>query len=187
MVCQACGSEVSTTEVRFCPRCGAPVALPAQPVPPPQYASYPPYPQYPPMVAVPRVQRNLQTLGVLWCIYAVYRFGSAIVSYFVLRTFAWRSFGFGWPMGRWGGPWGPNWVGGLLPIIAGIALIAIALALTTAYGLMTRKPWGRVLAIIAAILALLKIPFGTALGIYTLWVLAPAASGMEYDAIADQS
>jgi hypothetical protein len=52
---------------------------------------------------------------------------------------------------------------------------------------MTRKPWGRVLAIIAAILALLKIPFGTALGIYTLWVLAPAASGMEYDAIADQS
>ena len=44
-----------------------------------------------------------------------------------------------------------------------------------------------VLAIIAAILALLKFPIGTALGIYTLWVLAPGASGLEYDAIADRS
>jgi hypothetical protein len=42
-------------------------------------------------------------------------------------------------------------------------------------------------AIIAAILALIKFPFGTALGIYTLWVLAPGASGLEYDAIADRS
>jgi hypothetical protein len=187
MVCQACGSEVSTAEVHFCPRCGAPVAAAAPIAPQPQYASYPPYPQYPPMVVVPRVQRNLQTLGILWCIYAVYRFGSALVGYFVLRTFAWKSFGFGWPMGRWGGPLGPHWIAGLLPVILGITVLAVALALVTAYGLMTRKPWGRILAIIAAILALLKIPFGTALGIYTLWVLAPGASGLEYDAIADRS
>ena len=33
---------------------------------------------------------------------------------------------------------------------------------------------GSDVAIVAAILALLKFPFGTALGIYTLWVLAPA-------------
>jgi hypothetical protein len=45
--------------------------------------------------------------------------------------------------------------------------------------------WSR--AIVAAILALIKIPFGTGLGIYTLWALAPAASGAEYDAIADHS
>jgi hypothetical protein len=31
---------------------------------------------------------------------------------------------------------------------------------------------------------LLKIPFGTALGIYTLWVLAPVQSGQEYDMVA---
>jgi hypothetical protein len=42
-------------------------------------------------------------------------------------------------------------------------------------------------AIIAAIFALIKFPLGTALGIYTLWVLAPGASGLEYDAIADRS
>jgi hypothetical protein len=62
-----------------------------------------------------------------------------------------------------------------------------ALALFTGYGLLQRRPWGRTIAIVAAILALLKFPFGTALGIYTLWVLAPSTSGMEYDAIADRS
>jgi hypothetical protein len=44
-----------------------------------------------------------------------------------------------------------------------------------------------VLGIVVAILSLLKFPIGTALGIYTLWVLAPAESGAEYDAIADHS
>jgi hypothetical protein len=44
-----------------------------------------------------------------------------------------------------------------------------------------------VLAIVVAVLSLIKIPFGTALGIYTLWVLAPALSGAEWDAIADRT
>jgi hypothetical protein len=44
-----------------------------------------------------------------------------------------------------------------------------------------------VLAIVVAILTLLKFPFGTALGIYTLWVLAPSMSGAEYEAIAEHS
>jgi hypothetical protein len=33
-------------------------------------------------------------------------------------------------------------------------------------------------------LGLLRIPFGTALGIYTLWVLLPETSGKEYDRLA---
>lgn len=40
------------------------------------------------------------------------------------------------------------------------------------------------LAIMLGILTLIKIPFGTALGIYTLWVLAPQASGVEWDKMA---
>ena len=38
-------------------------------------------------------------------------------------------------------------------------------------GLLKMKSWGRILAIIVGCLHLLSIPFGTALGIYTLWVL----------------
>ena len=40
------------------------------------------------------------------------------------------------------------------------------------------------LAIVLACFSLIKIPFGTALGIYTLWVLLPASSEEEYRQIA---
>ena len=180
MVCQACGSEMAGAEARFCPRCGAQVAAPAAPqgyATPPQQ-----YPVYPPMVAAPRVQRHLQTLGTLWCIYAVYRFLTGFAGMFFLRAFAWRHFGGFGPFGMHG----PGWMG-LLPVIATITVAVTALALLVGYGLLTRKPWGRTLAIVIAILSLFRFPVGTALGIYTLWVLAPGFSGAEYDAIADRS
>jgi hypothetical protein len=66
-------------------------------------------------------------------------------------------------------------------------VVMAGLALVVGYSLLTRRPWGRTLAIVVAILSLLKPFFGTALGIYTLWVLAPGASGLEYDAIADRT
>jgi hypothetical protein len=62
-----------------------------------------------------------------------------------------------------------------------------ALAFLTGFALLNRKPWGRTLAIVAAVLSLIKIPIGTALGIYTLWVLIPGQSGAEYEALADHS
>jgi hypothetical protein len=49
-------------------------------------------------------------------------------------------------------------VGGLLGIACGI-------------GLLTFKPWGRILGIIFSAISLIEIPLGTALGIYGLWVL----------------
>lgn len=39
------------------------------------------------------------------------------------------------------------------------------------YGLLNHKSWARILAIILAILNLILFPIGTALGIYTLWVM----------------
>ncbi|MEO8216931.1 MAG: hypothetical protein ABI718_07605 [Acidobacteriota bacterium] len=38
-------------------------------------------------------------------------------------------------------------------------------------GVMRHRPWARVLALIIGVLNLLNIPFGTILGIYTIWVL----------------
>jgi hypothetical protein len=37
--------------------------------------------------------------------------------------------------------------------------------------LLKRKEWARILVLIVGFLDLLNIPFGTALGIYTIWVL----------------
>jgi hypothetical protein len=62
----------------------------------------------------------------------------------------------------------------------GLLLTVLALpGLAAGYGLITRKPWARVLAIVVAILGLPNFPFGTAIGVYALWVLF-AARAREY-------
>ena len=38
-------------------------------------------------------------------------------------------------------------------------------------GLLSYRPWARILMLIIGVLDLLQVPFGTILGIYTLWVL----------------
>ena len=38
-------------------------------------------------------------------------------------------------------------------------------------GLLNHYPWARILVLILGILKLINIPIGTALGIYTIWVL----------------
>ena len=67
----------------------------------------------------------------------------------------------------------------------GFLVVGSIIAAIVGYSLLTRRAWGRVLAIVAAVLVLFKPILGTALGIYTLWVLAPSVSGMEYDSIAE--
>lgn len=183
MVCQACGNPLEAG-VHFCPRCGAQIAA----APPPAYPS-----PYPPFTVAPehRVRRNLQTLGILWCIFGAYRVLAGLIGIFVLGIATSRSFG-GEPWmwrghfhGPFAAPWfTAPWMAALLPVVAVVSVAAALLAFLVAFGLMTRQPWGRAVGIIVAILSLWKFPFGTALGIYTLWVLVPAESGMEYDAIA---
>ena len=56
--------------------------------------------------------------------------------------------------------------------IIGLFLVILALpSLLGGYGLLKRKHWARILVIVLSILNLLSFPFGTALGIYSLWVL----------------
>jgi hypothetical protein len=135
----------------------------------------------------PRVQRSLQTLGILWCVFGAYRILAGLIGIFVLRVVTFHNLGSpGWEWGgHFNGPFGPPWMAVLLPIIAIASIVTAFLAFLVGFGLLQRKPWGRVLGIVVAILALLKFPIGTALGIYTLWVLVPAESAAEYDAIAE--
>lgn len=182
MVCQACNATIGP-DVRFCPKCGAPVVL-AQ-VPPPQRSMA----GYPPLYAAPlgprlRVERNLQALGILWCVFGAYRILGGLAGMFFLRAVATHAFGDGgWPFGGRALPFSPAWMSFLVPVVASVTIVSATLAFITAFGLLGRRPWGRTLAIIAAILALFKFPMGTALGSYTLWVLAPGESGVEYDSI----
>ncbi len=55
-------------------------------------------------------------------------------------------------------------VGCFLSILALPGLIA-------GIGLLARRPWARILAVIVALLGVLNVPVGTIIGIYTAWVL----------------
>jgi hypothetical protein len=59
-------------------------------------------------------------------------------------------------------------VGGFIFLIL---LITSLPAILAGVGLLQFASWGRILAIIVSALHLLNLPFGTALGIYGLWVL----------------
>ena len=56
-----------------------------------------------------------------------------------------------------------------------IFLLVISLpGIIAGYGLINFRPWARILTIVLSAIDLINVPFGTALGIYGLWVLLNA-------------
>lgn len=56
-------------------------------------------------------------------------------------------------------------------VIAGVLLVISAPGILIGWGLLRFRPWARILGIIFGVLHLLSIPFGTAMGIYAMFVL----------------
>jgi hypothetical protein len=69
-------------------------------------------------------------------------------------------------------------------MIGGTFLIVAAGGIAVGWGLMQHRPWARIIAVILGVLVLFHPPFGTALGIYTLWVLLSDDAGPQYDRLA---
>jgi hypothetical protein len=133
-----------------------------------------------------RVRRNLQVLAVLWAVNGVLRLlgaGATMIFGSVFLPFMRGGRGMGsWP---YGGGWGFDGFLGRTVFSAGILLAMFGvLHLALAWGLFERESWARMLGVIMGFLALLRFPLGTALGIYTLWVLLPEESGVEYERIS---
>jgi hypothetical protein len=170
-----CGCEQDSV-AQFCRQCGTrlqAVPLPQQPA----WASGP-NPGYVVHAQQQRVRQNLQPLGIMWCIFGVYRLVTILIAGFVLHTLASDGVFGGMPT------FASHMMRAMFPVAMLMTVTMAAAAMLTGYALLTRKPWARILAIVIGILALLKFPFGTALGIYTLWVLAPQVSGAEWDEIS---
>ncbi len=134
-----------------------------------------PYAQYAMQAA--RVREYVQPLGIVWCIFGAYRLIAVLIGGIFLHGLMQSGVFGGMP------PFAFHAMQAFAPVVISMTILMSAAAILTGYALLTGKPWGRVLAIIFGILALIKIPFGTALGIYTLWVLAPQTSGAEWDAM----
>src|SRR5437764_8197813 len=73
--------------------------------------------------------------------------------------------------GSLGGMIGISMIGSFAAVI--VAAYAIP-GLIAGYGLLKFRSWARILTIVLALFELLRFPFGTCLGIYSLWVLLSA-------------
>lgn len=59
-------------------------------------------------------------------------------------------------------------IGGIILVV----LLAVSLpGIIAGWGLLQFRNWARILTIVLSAISLLNVPFGTALGIYGLWVL----------------
>jgi hypothetical protein len=170
--CTSCGRELKGTRTATAPPNAPAAAMPAR-VPAPAA----------PVSDTTRVRRHISLLGGLWLANGILRLIEVLGFLAFRRMIFDNGWGWNWPFGDHGPGfgslfWGSVFAGGVFFAVFG------AIHVLLAWGLFERQPWARVLGIVVACLALLRIPFGTALGIYTLWVLLPVKSGEEYDAMA---
>ena len=158
MFCSGCGQALAPGQP-VCAQCGRPVAPAVPPVPGLQFQ-------------LESYAGKVRALSVVWFIYAAYSVLVGFAGLAFMHAFLNNRFG-NWGHSPWAdGPMPPMWFGPAIFHFVWIALVVRAvLALVTAWGLYERTQWGRILAIIVAILSLIKFPFGTALGIWTLVVL----------------
>ena len=70
--------------------------------------------------------------------------------------------------------------------VIGVFVLMVMLVLSVpgiiaGIGLLSFQPWARILTIVLSILDLLNFPFGTALGVYGLWVLFTAEGSRLFE------
>jgi hypothetical protein len=70
--------------------------------------------------------------------------------------------------------------GMVMLLAAGFLLLLGVASAAAGWGLLQRHSWARIVALVMGCLSLMTFPFGTALGIYTLWVLLPSEAKEEY-------
>ncbi len=155
MFCERCGAQIQGSSA-FCPSCGKSIAPP-------------------PLVPTRgRIAGHVRLLGIFWLALSIFRLLPGVLLWLVFS-----------PGHQVWFPGMPLFIHGIIRVVALFLLAAGAVGIAAGWGLLERRPWARMLAIVLGFLNLLDMPFGTALGIYTLWVLLPAQSEEEYRAASE--
>jgi hypothetical protein len=132
-----------------------------------------------------RVRRHISTLAILWILYSGFRliFGGLLLipAGAALRRLSQLPFFADMPIGL------PGILGPLLGLVFVITLIKLVAGVALGIGLFNRASWARVLGLVLGFFALIHPLLGTALGIYTLWVLLPQNSGQEYETLTREA
>jgi hypothetical protein len=163
MFCDGCGAAVQPGQA-FCSKCGKQIVGPVslmQPRP-------------------GRVQEHVRLLGLFWLALSAFNTIGGVILYVVANTVLLHVH----KAGQESGP--PAFLTPLLSTIAILLLAKAACGFFAGWGLLQREHWARIVVLVLAFITLFtNIPFGTALGIYTMWVLLPAESEQEYDALVE--
>ncbi len=163
MYCSRCG-RATQAEDRFCPSCGAPLGVPSPPV----AAAAPVAP------TSSRMESHVRLLGILVIIYNSLHLLGALAFILGLRIV-------GRIVSQLNLPFGIEGVlRVLLPAVVGILLAVSALGILGGAALLQHDRWARMLVIVLSCINLLRMPVGTALGIYGLWVLMSAEGEAYY-------
>lgn len=168
MYCSGCGQVLAPGQT-VCPQCGRPAMAPIPAVPGLEYQ-------------LQSYAGKVKALSIVWFVYAGLVAVTGVASLAFANMFFNGHFGY-WMHGPWmHGPFPPEVLGPVLMRFAWVAMLVRAgLAAAAGRGLYERTPWGRIVAIVAAILCLLKFPLGTALGIWTLVVLLGYRNSTLYE------
>jgi predicted nucleic acid-binding Zn ribbon protein len=156
MFCDQCGHAIEAGQ-QFCNRCGKALAGTGQ------------------VVQRTRVHEHVRLLAIFWIAYSALDVIGGVVM-IVLGGTMFGHLGRGADLPREA----LFWLRPLMVSLGSITLLKAGAGFFAGWGLLRREPWARILALIVGFLALLNLPLGTALGIYTLWVLLPAQSDREY-------
>ena len=161
MYCDRCGTPVQP-EQRFCNHCGrqfSDALVRARSAP-------------------HRVQEHVRLVGILWLALSAFNALAGLVLLIVATELIPH-------LAAENGPDFPaNFLTTLLGVIGVAVLVKAVAGFAAGYGLLQRETWARMLTLVLSFLALFNFPLGTALGIYSLWVLFPAESEREYEQAA---
>ena len=74
-----------------------------------------------------------------------------------------------------------------IPLIGGIGALVVGSrqccplpSIIAGIGLLSYRPWARILTLVLSVFLLIHLPFGTALGFYGFWVLLSAEGAMLF-------
>jgi hypothetical protein len=167
MYCSACGHALAPGQP-VCPQCGRPVAVAVPPVPNLDFQ-------------LQNYAGRIRALSIVWFIWGALSLALGAAGMFFANAWLNGSFGPGMHAPWAHTPWGPEVGPAILRFGWSIIIVRSALAIIAGWGLMERTQWGRIVAIAAAFVNLIKIPIGSALGIWTLVTLLGYRNTTLYD------
>lgn len=159
MFCSSCGAQIQT-DFKACPSCGRAIT--------PSVSVQ--------TVSTSRLEHQVRILGTLWVIAgALFLIPGLILM--TLSSVVRLSIPATENIGRLVAPL-------VLTVIGASLFVVAAGGIIVGWGLLKHQSWARIVAIVLGVITLLHPPFGTALGIYTLWVLLSDQAGAEYERLA---